>query len=270
MLLQKLLESSSLDERKEHFSAEIEKLEKLRNDLLNKQEDRFYSHEQKAMSALHDVLFFYRKVTGYNCGWIAEEVIKHCSNAGRSVKYDTDTRLFNSILIDQLMKRGSSQRQAAILVAKIRNDTSISIESAQKELMDTFREYEKSDIRLNYQEITEIPFFIVEMLKFDLSKEYSSEEKAFSEALSAYQKFWQDIVDLMKEYHPIIAQNDRHYPEIFGCVIEWLNENYENPREYFYKPASHKSIPLAQRRYCLSTYLGAVAFFKDTIGNSAD
>ena len=258
-----LFYSLPFEERQKIFSKEVKTLEKLHSELENEKESKFHPHEAKAWSSLQKIIVFYRKMTGYNCGWVAEEVIKHCSNAGREKKYNPETRLSNSIIIDHICKRGCSPRQATILLAKIIDDVNVSQETMQKELTDTYREYRDSEIYQDYQKITDISWVISNMLNFDLSKEYTSKEAAFSEAIISYKAFWQEIIDLMKQYHPIIAKHDKDYPKIFGCVIEWLNENYKNPLEYFYKPISHKNIPLSQRRYFLTTYLEAINYFQD-------
>lgn len=256
------LYSLSLDERKKIFSKEINELEKLYSELKN-EGNRFNPHEEKAWSSLQKIIIFFRKMTGYNCGWVAEEVIEHCSNAGRGTKYTPDDRLFNSIIIDQISKRGCSPRQAIILLAKMMNDKNVSPESTQKELTDTYREYKENKINQNYQEITDIGWVIADMLNFDLSKEYTSNEAAFSEALEAHKTFWQDVINIMKEYHPIIAKHDNGYPQFFGCVIEWLAENYKNPIEYFYKHSTHQTVPFIERRNYLAAYIDAISFFQD-------
>lgn len=257
-----LLDSLSCEERQKIFSKEIKILEKIHLELASNKEDKFNSHEEKAWAALQKVILLYRKITGYNCGWVAEEVIKHCSNAGRGIKYDSETRLFNSVIIDQISKRGCSPRQAAILLAKIINDKSVAIETTQKELTETYKEYRASEIYQRYQKITDIAWVISKMLNFDLSKEHTSREVAFSDALKAHRAFWQEVIDLMKEYHPIIAKYDGDYPKVFGCVIEWINENYENPLEYFFKHSSHKTVALSHRRYCLATYIETINHFQ--------
>lgn len=254
--------SLSLEERQKGFLEEIKKLEKLRVELENEKESKFNTHEEKAWSALQQVILLCRKITGYNCGWVAEVAIEHCSKAGRETKYNSETRLFNSIMIDHISKRGCSPRQASILLAKIINDVNVTEGSVQKELTDTYREYRDSEIYREYQNITDISWVISNMLNFDLSKEFTSKEAAFSEATAAYKAFWQEIIDLMKEYHPIIAQYDGEYPKIFGCVISWLNENYENPLDYFCKHPSHATVSLSERKYCLTTYIQAIDFFQ--------
>ena len=258
-----IIHSLPLGERQEIFAKEISELKELKSALENT-ENIFSPHEEKAWIALQKIIIFFRRATGYNCGWVAEEALKHCSNAGRKIKHTSDKRLSNCIIIYHISKRGCSVRQAVILLAKMINDKNVSPESTQKELTDSYREYRKKDLFRRYEEIHHIGWVIADMLNFDLSQEYSSHEKSFIKAREAHKAFWQDVINLMNKYHPIIAKYDKDYPEIFGCVIEWLNQSYDNPIEYFYKPPSHQTIALRQRKKYLSIYIEAINFFQDS------
>ena len=89
------------------------------------------------------------------------------------------------------------------------NDKNVSPESMQKELTDSYREYRKKDLLGRYEEIHDIGWVIADMLNFDLSQDYSSHEKSFIKAREAHKAFWQDVINIMNKYHPIIAKYDK-------------------------------------------------------------
>lgn len=257
-----IIKSLSPEEKQKIFSEEIDRLEKIYISLQEKTDDRFNSHEEKSRAAMQTVISLCRKITGYNCGWVPEEFIKHCSNSGRDKKYDSDTRLFNSIFIDQMIIHGSSQTQAAILLAKLTGDLAVS-EGFQKEIRESYAHFCKSDIYDDHQDILNIGWAIGNMLKFDLSMPPTSKEAAFSTALKAFKDFWQNVIDQMKASRPVIEKMDAGYPAIFGCVIEWLDADYENPLDYFYIHPTHQTVPLHDRQYRLSTYIESMNTFKN-------
>jgi|GEM_PF-5821074 len=249
------------DERQKLFAAEIEHLEKIRQELEG-EESRFEPHDFKAEKAMREIAFFFRRMTGYNCGWVPEEYLKHCSKAGRHKKYHPEDRLFHSQFIELLVKRGSSARQAVFLLTDMIDDKTVVPESLQKEFQDSYREYKALENREDFEDITEAASVLGDMLALKLPP-LKQTKTPYDDALKALRELCAKTIGLMKEYHPVIARKDTAYPDLFGCALEWVKADYEDPLDYFFRHPTHETINWADRRYRLAQYLYAIQFFRD-------
>lgn len=255
-----LVNSASHEERSELFKTEIQNFETLKAEL-EEPDNRFNPLVTRAYYAMDLLEGFARRLTGYNPGWIPYKFLEHCcQNSGRPTKYNTDLRELNCFFIDQMVKRGASETQAMKLLMRLRGDGAMS-SGHLRELRDTYGDYKKIYKKSDH----EFPFLfqshlIARFLEFSISN-LEGDEIAAQKAVDAFRSFFQEVIDLMKFSHEVIAKHDRSYPDIFGCVIDWIKAEYEDPLDYFYGHETHQTVPIAQRRRALTEYLNTVQYF---------
>jgi len=257
-----LIYSASLEEKEELFEETISQLKEY-EERFKKPDNRFNSYEDVSFFAMDHLRVFVRRMIGYNVGWIPDKFEEHCSNnAGRKIKYDRDTRETNSVFIYLISQRGASETQAMKLLMRLRGDR-VMTSGHLKELRDSYKDFKKIGIGCNPEKIIfNFSSVISDFLSFTICN-LESEEKASKNAVIAFISLWQEIINLMKEYHPIIAKHDKNYPKIFGSAIDWVNEEYDNPLDYFYTHETHKNVSLYKRKQFLREYLNTISFFMD-------
>jgi len=260
-----LILSASIEEKEELFKGFISSLKETR-ERFKEPDNRFDTYDSAAYLAMDKLRIFTRKLIGYNMGWVPEKFLQHCNNnAGRNTKYNGDTRLINCIFISLLVQRGASETQAMKLLTRLRGDK-VMTSGHLRELQDTYRDFkavtEKEALEGEGENnlILDQSWAVACFLSFSISN-LEGEEKASQKAVAAFTALWQEIIDLMKEYHPIIAKRDGSYPDIFGCTIDWVNAEYNNPLDYFYTHESHKNISIHERKSYLREYLNTIGFF---------
>ncbi|MCR9219111.1 MAG: hypothetical protein NXI21_02680 [Alphaproteobacteria bacterium] len=257
-----LVSEASPEERKELFRDEYEYFNQIKQQL-DEPENRFHPHSSSAFQAIDGLVLFYRRLTGYRAGWIPEKLLEHCcQNAGRQPKYDLDTRETNCIFISMMVERGASETQAMKLLMRLKGDNAMS-SGHLRELQDTYRDFKRSgrpsprDLSIKYTSHN-----IAEFLKFSISN-LEGEDAASRKAVSAFRQFFQELIDVMKESHDVIAKRDRSYPEIFGCVIDWLNADYEDPLDYFFAHEPLSPAASNARRRALREYINTMYAFRE-------
>ncbi len=257
-----LILNASKDEKSKLFEAYVEALEN-HKERLGETENRLDPHSYRAYRAMDVVERFFRHVTGYNASWVSDKFLEHCSQrSARRRKYDFDTRSVNCFFIAQMVSRGSSETQAMKLLMRLRGDSAMT-QGHLRELRDTYGDFKKlgrptEDDLLVLDNAVNVARF----LEFDISN-LNSDEKASEKAVTAFRDFYQELIDLMKSHHALVASRDSSYPEIFGPVIRWLEANYDDPLDYFYRHETHSSVPFEVRRRCLLEYLNTVSAFTD-------
>lgn len=244
---------------KEHIEA-FEELEKQ----FDEPENRFNSYQSSAFEAMDRIRIFMRQLTGYNVGPLLEHIAEHAyTKAGRTPKYDQDTRELNCRLISMLLARGCSEGQAFKLLARLNGDKAMS-SGFQKELRDTFKDYQTADIYKGSwgDDIVDNAWAISKFLDFDTNGTLLGDDDASQKASNAFTHIWQDVIDLMKKYKPILAEYDNAYPDIFAAWVDVVDEDHENPLDYFYDGKKLSPEASYQRKRGLMEYINAIGFFK--------
>lgn len=256
-----LILTATTEEKQELFSDTFGSLEKYRI-AIEKPENRMDPHSNKVFAADSHLYLYLALLTGYKLGWISDEMVEHNKSSGKNVKYTYEQRVANCHFIEQMVVRGSSPRQAMMLLARLQGDVSMS-EGRQRELRETYKEYLqlKEDTPENDLYFGE-GYYVAEFLAFSI-EHLNGPEKASAKAVDAFRSFWQEIIDAIKDTHPIAAQHDRSYPKIFGNLISWISQDYDDPLDYFYTHPSHKTDPLRDRIRWLRTYLNSLEYYRD-------
>ena len=257
-----MIEKSSPEEKEELFKYYYQKFEALKS-RLDSPNNRLEPHWIHASSAIDSLDIFFTRLTGYSASWIPDYYLKYYpQNTGRPEKYSRDTRADNCFFITHMVERGASETQAMKLLMRLRGDKAMS-SGHLRELQDTYRDYKKIEgLREGDLSILRNGHAIVEFLRFSISN-LEGDEVASQKAVAAFRSFLQELIDLMKSSHRAIAKYDRSYPEIFGCVIDWINSEYVDPLDYFYTHESHESVPLWNRRRGLMEYINTIGAYKD-------
>ena len=258
----KLIETASHEEKEELFSWLINAL-KEHHARFDAPDNRFDSHEDHAYRAMDTLRLFLCRLLGYNMGWVPEKFIEHCAyNSGRPPKYSRETRTVKCYFIFQMLKRGASKTQAMKLLMRLRGDR-VMTSGLLRELQDTYRDYERIGGDWEHDlPLAECSAYIVDFLDFDVSN-LDGDEKASLKAVEAFRMFMQELIDLMKSNHELVASRDRSYPEIFGPIVDWISKEYNDPLDYFYK---HQSTDRKQRykiRRGFIEYLNAIWVFNE-------
>jgi len=226
-------------------------------------ENPFRPHQHIIRGAASRTFNLLRSLTGHSVGWIGEELSKHSAiKPGRNKRYGLDEKIENSIFICLIVERGASETQAMKLLMRLRGDFAMAA-SHLNELRSTHKEF-KADRGDSYSsdDILENPWAIARYLKFNITH-LNGEEIAAKKAVEAFRSLWQEIIGMMKEYHPIIRESDSAYPEYFGCVIDWVEATYEDPLDYFYSHPSHGEIPFEERRFKFLQYLNEITHYSE-------
>lgn len=256
----KTISRATTDEKRFLFSGYIATMEKSYKNLQTI-ENSFHPHRHIILKAADNAFYLLRSLTGYSAGWIEEELAKHSARKpGRNKRYDLDEKIENSIFISLIVQRGASETQAMKLLMRLRGDFSMAA-SHLNELRNTHKEY-KADKHNNNKtfDMSEAAWAIAEYLKFNITH-LDGDEMASKKAVEAFRSLWQEIIDMMKEYHPIIRDNDGAYPEYFGCVIDWVEAAYEDPLDYFYTHPSHSKFSFENRRFKFLQYLNDITYY---------
>jgi len=255
-----LIRSATKEEASELFKNRIAAFEthRLR---LEEPDNRFDTHSRHAYMAVDEMETFVRQMTGYNAGWTIDAFTKHFSeHIGRNAKYNTDIRITNCYFITQMVHRGASETQAMKLLMRLRGDGAMS-SGHLRELRDTYSDYKKIDCMMEGDlSMFSNVYSITEFLEFSISN-LEGNELASQKAVDAFRSFFQELIDLMKSNHSLVASKDTGYPEIFGCVIDWMNAEYKDPLDYFYTHDSHHTVRLAIRRRALSEYIHTMSYY---------
>ena len=258
----KTISKATSDEQRFLFNDYIASMEKAYQNL-QAAENPFRPHLHTIHSATDRAFNLLRSLTGHSVGWIGEEISKHSAiKPGRNKRYGLDEKIENSIFISLIVERGASETQAMKLLMRLRGDFAMA-ESHLNELRSTHKKF-KADKDNNFKsdDILENPWVIAEYLKFNITQ-LDGEEIAAKKAVEAFRSLWQEIIDMMKEYHPIIRESDSAYPEYFGCVIDWVEAAYEDPLDYFYGHPSHGEIPFEERRFKFLQYLNDITHYSE-------
>lgn len=259
----KTISEATSDEQRFLFSGYIASMEKSYQDIQSC-ENPFRPHLHTIHRAADRAFNLLRNLTGYSAGWVKEELSKHSGRKpGRTKRYGLDEKIENSIFISLMVERGASETQAMKLLMRLKGDFAMAA-SHLNELRSTHNEY-KADHGDSYNsdELLENAEAIAEYLKFDITR-LDGEEIAAKKAVEAFRSLWQEIIDMMKEYHPIIRENNSAYLEDFGCVIDWIEAAYEDPLDYFYKHPSHGEIPFEVRRFKFLQYLNDITHYSES------
>lgn len=258
----KLIRSASHKERAELFRESIQAFEE-RKSRFDEPENRFDPYSRNAEGAMYQLESFYRILTGYSVGWVSEYFLEHRSGkAGRPTKYNTDTRSENCFFITQMVHRGASETQAMKLLVRMRGDRAMS-SGHLRELQNTYRDYKKIEyLREMDLGLVDNSHKIAELLELSIS-DLESDEIASRKAVEALRSLFQELIDLMKSSHDAIASGDGSYPEIYGCLIDWIKSEYEDPLDYFYSHESHRTVPSATRKRALREYINTIPLFTD-------
>ena len=259
----KLINSASHEEREELFKRDFQKLDEHKA-RFDEPENRFNPYSHHAYRPMRHLETFFQRLTGYRASWIPDKFLEHCSdNAGRRAKYSRDTRETNCVFIALMVDRGSSETQAMKLLMRLRGDAAMT--SGQlRELQDSYRDFKKvgrpteEDLSIEHN-----AFHIADFLEFSIIN-LNGEEKASLKAVEAFRALFQELIDLMKSNHETIAKRDQSYPEIFGCVIEWVNSKYEDPLDYFYTHDTHHTVSFHQRSRALNEYINTIYCYLET------
>jgi len=256
----KLLNAASYEEQKELFRHDFQELNKIKA-RFDDPDNRFAPYSYHAHQAMFYLEAFVERVTGYSASWIPEKHLMHCSeNTGRRAKYDFDTRETNCVFIALMVDRGASETQAMKLLMRLRDDEAMT-SGHLRELQDSYRDFKKvgrpyeRDISIEHNAHN-----ISQFLQFSITN-LEGEEKASRKAVESFKSLFQDLIDQMKSNHELIAKRDRSYPEIFGCVIDWVKSEYEDPLDYFYTHETHQTVPFHQRRRALNEYINTMHCF---------
>ena len=257
----KLILTATREEKQELFSDTFGSIEEYKA-ILEQPENRMAPHSSVVFKAENRLYSSLKRLTGYKLGWISDEMLAHNKLSGRSTKYTYDQRVANCHFIEQMVVRGSSARQAMMLLARLQGDISMS-EGLQRELRETYKEYIqlKEDTPENDLYFGE-DYYVAEFLAFSI-EHLNGPEKASAKAVDAFRSFWQEVIDAIKDTYPIAAQHDGSYPEIFGNLILWVSQDYDDPLDYFYTHPSHKTDPLRDRIRWLRTYLNSLEYYRD-------
>lgn len=245
---------------------EVYKLDHAQKEFEELEDNRFDSHERRADNAMDNIIFFTRKITGYNCCWVRDVYQEYCSiqAIGRKRKYDNDGRDLHCKMITLMVNRGSSETQAMRFIMKATGDKAMS-EGYLRELRDSYRSYKKLNLN-NYDEDTidllEEAYCVGDALKWSIDEDTLTDStKAYSKAVDAFRKIYQESIDYMKDYHSILEKHDNCYPDIFGCMIDVIKENHDDPLLYFFNNEKYEKIPAHYRGRCLMQYLQAIRYF---------
>jgi len=257
-----LINHASHEEKEELFSGLINSF-KEHDARLREPDNRFDSHESHAYRAMDRLRIFVCRLIGYNMGWVPEKFLEHCAyNSGRPTKYDNDTREVNCYFISQMVKRGASETQAMKLLMRLRGDSAMT-SGHLRELQDTFRDYKAIGGRWEHDRpMMESAYLFIDFLKFSIS-DLEGDEKASQKAVDAFRLFMQELIDLMKSNFDLVAARGKGYPDDYGCVLDWIKEDYEDPLDYFYTHDSHKTVTIWDRKRGLIEYVNAIWAYTD-------
>ncbi|MEQ9208989.1 MAG: hypothetical protein RLN96_03960 [Pseudomonadales bacterium] len=255
-----LIEAASNAEKEVLFKPLIESF-KAHETRFEKPDNIFDSYESHAEMAMDTLINCMRRLIGHDVSWVQDNYLKFCSyGKGPRPIYDYETREVNCIFIALMVARGSSETQAMKMLIRLQGNKLIT-EGRLREVQNTYRHFKKQGRPTDHDlSIIKITAKIGYFLEFDISN-LEGEEKASEKAVIAFRKFFQEIIDLMKTHHDLVADNDKSYPELFGCVIDWVKADYSDPLDYFYRHTSHSTVHFRERRRELTNYLNSVIYF---------
>lgn len=261
-----LIETASREEKNELFKGHLREL-KAHEARFETPDNRFDSYSSHAYRAMYTQEIFFRRLTGYNASWVSDQFSMHCSdNVGRPNKYGEDTREVNCFFITQMVHRGASETQAMKLLMRMRGDEAMT-SGHLRELQDTYRDYKKIEHLRDFDiSLLDNSYKIAHLLDFSVSN-LEGDEAASHRAIAALRSLFQELIDLMKSSHDAIASGDGSYPEIYGCLIDWIISEYEDPLDYFYNHESHRTVPSPKRKRALREYINTIPVFSDRKSN---
>lgn len=258
---------SKNNDAKAKFDPLIKSLREIETQI-NEPKSELTSRDYLAHKAFDQLYYFIRKETGYRIGWISDALIEHCSKKGRSPTYTFDEKIENCHLIFWLIQKGASLTQAAGLLARFHGDLVMS-KSRTNSMTKAYGEFEKMDYYQSFKESNSViqmieinSHLIPYYLKFQVNEQtLITEEKASKKAAQAFREICHDVITFMKDNHKLVSKNDDQYPEIFGCVIDWINSDFDDPLDYFFSHSSHQEVDYQTRQKCLLEYLNAALYF---------
>lgn len=252
-----LIDDASYEEKEELFGALISSL-KEHDARLEEPDNRFDTHKSHAYHAMSLVRIFMGRMIGYNMDWVPDKFAEHCAEGtGRPVKYDSDIRSTNCFFIAEMVKRGASETQSMKLLMRLRGDGAMT-SGHLRELQDSYRDFKNIEECSDHdQELFEYSHHIADFLEFSVLN-LAGDEKASHKAVDAFRSFMQELIDLMKSKYGIIVERKGPSAKMYGCVIDWVRAEYSDPLDYFYSHETHKSVPIWDRKHCLSEYLNTI------------
>lgn len=259
----KFIVDATDDEKWELFSTKLTYLENLR-DKFDMPDNRFDPHWLYAKEAMSVLERFFLRMTGYFPTWIPEIYLDLCmTKTGRPAKYDISTRACNCFFIREMIYRGASETQAMKLVMRLRGDSAMT-SGHLRELQDSYREFKIAD-PYSPEDISVDGDFhfprnanrLIGFLGFDISN-LEGEDKASVKAVNAFRSSCEALISLMKKYREKVALSSVEPPEAFGGVLGWVESNFEDPLDYFFRHESHATVPIEQRQEGLGKYLFAI------------
>jgi len=254
-----LIMAASNTEKRALFANVIDNLQSLKKEL-GKPENRFNSYRDITVDAHTIFTMFIGQFLGYPTNWIANAITKHIRRAGRPIKYDDLTRKVNCFFISSLVQRGASETQAIKLLMRLRGDRAMT-RGHHIELSRTYRDYEKISVNPDlFDDHFEYGEIIGEFFTFTLSH-LESDEKASLKAVKAFKMFIGELIDLMKNMHPIIAERDEEYPKIYGDLPDILKQHHENPLDYFYAVPLKTQEHINSRKEALMQYTESMFYY---------
>lgn len=268
-----LIENATFEEKYELFQDIITPLEALQEEL-SKPESEFYPYRDIVWQASDFLYLGCKKLMTNRIGWVDEAIALHCSRKGRSPAYSNDQKIEICALIFLLVKRGASKQQAVKLATRLHGDVAMSgwrnIDSFYKSFQKEHELYKALTATKNLQEELQLVAYIVpSFLKFTVAPQnLISDEASSQNAAKAFTKLWEDILSYMRESHPLIREKDKAYPEIFGSVINWINSEYDEAIDAFYRHPSHAKIEFETRRREFFHFLQSALFYNKQLQTS--
>ena len=250
-----------MEDNKEWKGHLPEVMEDYREQLEKADNSKFLSRNEIIDSAIFTLCTKVRAETGYNLSWLANEVRHSLNSKGRPAGMNVDDRRENSVIVYHLVNRGASKTQAIIFLGKLKGQKVVT-EGFQKDMGSTYKEFVESGQAKNI-DLEEIGWIISGLLEIDYNRKLESDEKAFEKAITAYDELWEDILNLMREFHPIIKQHDNAYPDIFGDLPDLIEVKNIAAWDLFYnyKVGSRKDRLI--RSSYLNEFLNTISFFKN-------
>jgi len=257
----KLIMSASKAEKQQLFSSSFGELKEYKT-AFEQPENRMYPHSAWAIQANNQLFRYISRLTGYKLGWISDALARYSSNAGRNQKYDDMAQEVNCFFVAHMVKRGASVAQATKLLARLRGDISMT-EGHLKGLRKTYNDYKALEHPSDHEEdLYQNGWKIAEFLAFSI-EHLEGDELASKKAVEAFRDFWKELAGAMKALLPVIALRDNDYPDLFGNLIQWISEDYEDPLDYFYSHRSHSEDSIEDRKRWLREYINSIDAMMD-------
>jgi hypothetical protein len=217
----------------------VKELESYRNEL-----DWFFTPKSKnvfdrdprevAIEAIYTISKYLRHETSYSAAWINDLIDTHW-RIGRTTKHSYEKRVRCCLLIEFLIEKGMTQRQAFIHADKIYDFNG-------KDAKDSYRYFSKNSEKYRFQKIiykkyAQI-FILLDIIEngeiFISLPKNRKVPKRMDNAAERFESIFKNAVELLQKEIELIKKGDLEKLgfQITSVMIEFINREYVNIRKF--------------------------------------